>query len=113
MHELSVTQEILNIAAAKASEAGTASVKRINLVIGDMSSIVDDSVQFYFDIISRNGPAEGAQLSFRRVPVMVRCQSCNHEFTPAPGNWDCPRCQGNKVEVIAGNEFYMDSIEVE
>jgi hydrogenase nickel incorporation protein HypA/HybF len=113
MHELSVTQEILNIAAAKASEAGAASVKRINLVIGDMSSIVDDSVQFYFDIISQDSLVKGAELCFRRVPVMVRCRNCSNEYKPAPGNWDCPRCHRGQVDVIAGNEFHMDSIEVE
>ena len=113
MHELSVTQQILDIAVEKAAEAGATSIKRINLVIGDMSSIVDDSVQFYFDFLSRDSLAKGAELNFRRIPVKVRCRHCNHEFTPAKESWECPNCGRFEIEIVAGNEFYLDSIEVE
>jgi hydrogenase nickel incorporation protein HypA/HybF len=113
MHELSVTQQVLDIAVGKASEAGASTVKSINLVIGDMSSIVDDSVQFYFDLLSRESIARGAQLNFRRVPMKVRCRKCGHEFTPAGENWLCSQCGEWDIEIIAGKDFYLESIEVE
>lgn len=113
MHELSITQQILDIAISKAGEAGAATVKRINLVIGDMSSVMDDCVQFYFDFLSQDSIAQGAQLSFQRIPLKVRCRHCGHSFTPEGEAWSCPQCQEWNVEIISGNEFYLDSIEVE
>lgn len=113
MHELSITQQVLDIAVKKATEAGAASVKRINLVIGEMSSVMDDCVQFYFDILSRDSIAQGAQLSFQRIPMKVRCRHCRHEFTPAGEDWECPQCQKWDVEIMAGKDFYLESIEVE
>ena len=113
MHELSITQQILDIALNKAGEVGASTIKSIDLVIGDMSSVVDDCVQFYFDILSKDSIARGAQLSFKRIPLKMRCRQCGHVFTPEREAWSCPQCKEWNVEVMAGNEFYLDSIEVE
>jgi len=113
MHELSVTQGMLEIALRHAQQAGAQRITHINLVIGDLSSIVDDSVQFYFDIISQDTIAEGARLIFQRLPATFRCWDCGNTFTPNGRDFTCPQCGGPKVEVIAGNEFRVESIEVE
>jgi hydrogenase nickel incorporation protein HypA/HybF len=49
MHELSVTQGVLDVVLERAKEANCGKITAINLVVGDMASIVDDCVQFYFD----------------------------------------------------------------
>lgn len=113
MHELAVTQNMLQLALEHAERAGAKRVRRINLVIGALSGIVDDSVQFYFDFVSQGTPAEGAQLTFERVPARFRCRSCGHEYEFRDDNWTCPVCQSLGGEIVAGREFYLDSIEVE
>ncbi len=113
MHELSVTQGVLDIALEKAKEVRASRITGINLVIGEMSSIVDDCVQFYFDFLSKDSIAHDARLSFNRIPMQVRCRSCGLSFSPDKSIWSCPRCSKWEVEVIAGQEFYIDSIEVE
>ncbi len=113
MHELAITEEILRIAVEHAERAGATRIVDINLVIGELSSVVDDSVQFYFDFISPGTVAEGAELHFRRVPARLRCRACGHEFEPEGTDWRCPSCQTVGGDVIAGREFNMESIEVE
>ena len=113
MHELGVTQEVLDIALNKAREAQASRITKINLVIGEMSSIVDDSVQFYFDFLSQDSIARDARLSFRRVPMQVRCRQCGFSFSPEKLDWSCPQCKEWDAEVTAGKEFYIDSIEVD
>ncbi|MBN1642983.1 MAG: hydrogenase maturation nickel metallochaperone HypA [Anaerolineae bacterium] len=112
MHELAITEEILRIAVEHAGSAGAEHITDINLVIGDLSSVVDDSVQFYFDFVSPGTRAEGAMLHFRRVAATLRCYKCGREFTPQGRDWRCPACQALGGEVIAGREFYLESIEV-
>ncbi len=93
MHELSITQGILDIALAVARDAHLARVTAVHLVVGDLSSIVDDSVQFYFDLLSKGTAAEGASLTFERRPAILTCAACSHTFTvrpPLPPA--CPAC---------------------
>lgn len=113
MHEMSITQEILRIAVEHAGQARAKRITDIHLVIGALSSVVDDSVQFYFDFLSPNTLAEGAQLHFERIDARLRCRKCSQEFEPQGMNWHCPQCDAVGGEIVAGREFYVDSIEVE
>jgi len=114
VHELAVTQRILEIALEHANLAAARRITAIHLTIGDLSSIVDDSVQFYFDHLAPGTLAEGARLVFHRLPGRFRCRSCGHEYTPQHGlDWRCPACGEYGVEILQGREFTVDSIEVE
>jgi hydrogenase nickel incorporation protein HypA/HybF len=120
VHELTITQSVLDIALKHARQAEAGRILRIHLIIGDLSGIVDDSVQFYFDFVSRDTPAEGAELVFRRVPARFRCRACGEEYglgeqagRRAYYGWSCPGCEELQPEILAGREFLVDSIEVE
>lgn len=111
MHELSVTKSILKIV----SEAAQGSrVLLIRLRIGDLVSIVDDSVEFYFELLSRGTSAAGARLEFNRVPATASCRDCHSSFEvrlPLPEA--CPYCRSLHMTISGGTEFLVESIEVE
>ena len=112
MHELAITEDILRIAVTHGERVDAKRIMDINVVIGDLSSVVDDSVQFYFDFLSPDTLAAGAKLHFRRIAARLRCRQCGLEFEPQSMEWHCPRCQVLGGEVIAGQELYVESIEV-
>ncbi len=110
MHELPITEGILKIAT---EAAGGRPITTIHLVVGELSSIVDDSVQFYFDMLSKGTLAEGAMLDFERRPATVMCRDCGQSFEvrpPLPST--CPNCGGIRLQVTGGRELRVDSIEV-
>jgi hydrogenase nickel incorporation protein HypA/HybF len=113
VHELTITENILEIALRHADQASAGRVTDIYLVIGQLASIVDDSVQFYWDMISDGTIAEGAQLHFDRRPAELLCQDCTNTYQPEAGELACPACGGRRVRVISGEEFRMEAIEVE
>ncbi len=113
MHEYSITQSMLELALEKAAEAKASRITRINLVIGELSGVVDESVQFYFDFLTKDTAAAGASLSFDKKPTRVRCRDCQAEFSPDEHGWTCPDCHEASVEIVSGRECYMASIEVE
>jgi hydrogenase nickel incorporation protein HypA/HybF len=113
MHELPATRGILDVALAAAAEAGAGRVLAIHVVVGEVASIMDDSVQFYFDLLSRDTPAQGAALRFRRVPGTARCGDCAHAFPVRPPlERSCPRCGSLALVVSGGQELYVESIDV-
>jgi hydrogenase nickel incorporation protein HypA/HybF len=78
-----------------------------------LSSIVDDSVQFYWDIVSKDTIAEGAELIFRRVPGLLRCQACGHTFSLGGYNGQCPHCGAIRTSIADGDQFKLESIDIE
>jgi hydrogenase nickel incorporation protein HypA/HybF len=113
MHELPATQGILASALETAAANGAERVLAIDVVVGEMSSIVDDSVQFYFDVLSRDTAAEGASLRFRRIPGEAVCLACDHRYAVRPPlEPACPACAAFMVRVSGGQEFFIESIEV-
>lgn len=114
MHELPITQGILDTAVAAAQRAHARRIMVIDLVIGALSGVVDDSVQFYFDILSQGTLAEGATLRFRRSPASAACLDCGFAFdTTPPLSPTCPACQSPAVRVDGGREFYVESLEID
>ncbi|MFH1169860.1 MAG: hydrogenase maturation nickel metallochaperone HypA [Chloroflexota bacterium] len=113
MHEFGITQDILAIALEKAGEAKASRITRINLVLGELSGIADECVSFYFELISKDTIASGADLVIERRPFQLRCPNCSEAFAPAGFDWSCPRCHEPKTEAVSGRECHMHSIEVE
>jgi hydrogenase nickel incorporation protein HypA/HybF len=113
MHELSVTESILDISIRHANKASAKRITNLYLVIGQLASIVDNSVQFYWDIISKETIAAGSVLHFRRLPAILVCLDCTHQFQPGSDGFSCPNCASEHVKVMSGDEFYMEAIDVE
>jgi hydrogenase nickel incorporation protein HypA/HybF len=113
MHELSVAESILEIASRHGQAAGASRVTRLNLVIGDLASVVDDSLQFYWDFVSKGTICEGAILHFQRVRATLQCSECGRIYGLDDGPGPCPACASSRVRVIAGEEFRLESVDIE
>ena len=112
MHELSVTESVLGIACKHAEEANATRVTDIHLVIGRLSSIVDDSISFYWNLISKDTLCENARLHFNRIPAELVCLDCNHQYQLTHELTPCPNCNSARIRVLSGDEFHLESIEI-
>lgn len=113
MHELAVTESLLAIVVQSAIENHAQKVTDITLSIGALSSIIDDSVQFYWDHISKGTVAEEATLHFNRIPATMLCLDCDTEFTLEEELIPCPNCDSINLNIVAGEEFQVDYIEIQ
>jgi len=113
MHELAVTQSILDISLRHAEEVNAKRIVAINLVVGKFSSVVDDSVQFYWGMIADGTIAKDAQLHFDRLPAEMTCRECGFAFEPDDKTFACPKCQSPNVRLSKGDELRVESIDVE
>jgi hydrogenase nickel incorporation protein HypA/HybF len=111
MHELPVVLDILRVMEEEAGKRNFKKITRIDLVIGELSSIVGECVQMYFDVASKDSVCAGAKLTFDYRPAMLRCRKCGREF-PHQKSFTCPACGGDAVLIKGtGREFYIRSFE--
>jgi hydrogenase nickel incorporation protein HypA/HybF len=113
MHEQSIVESLLDLVLEKAHEAKAEKVLRIYLVVGELSGVEKNAVEFYFGFLGQNTIADKAELFFMNVPAELRCKNCGNVFAFENRKLNCPSCSKNKVEIISGRELYLDSIEVE
>jgi len=112
MHELSVVESMMSVVLRHAEANHATSVGKINLVLGEASSVMEDPVRFYFEILSKDTVAEGAELNIKRTPLAARCDDCGKDFKVVEFDFTCPECKGSKTEIISGREFQVESIEI-
>ena len=113
MHELPITQHIIEIAEKHCRDNDGSRVVRVNLVIGDYSGYVGESVQMYFDVISEGTLCEGAKCEIEHIEPKSRCLKCGKLFKRELLSFQCPYCGGDSEPTDIGKEFYIDSIEIE
>jgi hydrogenase nickel incorporation protein HypA/HybF len=113
MHELPVTQSILDITLRHAKQANATRVTGIYLVIGQLATLVDDSIQFYWDMNAKDTIAEGATIHFKRIPAVLQCMICAEKYSPNGQELRCPNCGSVGVKVISGEEFSIEAIDVD
>ena len=79
MHELAVTQSILDISLKAAGAQHAARIRTIRLTIGPFSGIVPECVQMYLEVLAKGTIAEGAKIEAVTLPLRVRCRACGAE----------------------------------
>jgi hydrogenase nickel incorporation protein HypA/HybF len=108
MHELGITQEILDIVA---EQCRGAKVRRVVLEIGKLSAVLPDAVRFCFDLCSEGTAAEGAELEIIETPGRARCRACGAEVLLEKPFGRCG-CGGSDLEWLAGEELKIKALEV-
>jgi hydrogenase nickel incorporation protein HypA/HybF len=112
VHEQSIVESLLALAIASAEKAKASKILRVYVVVGELSGVVEESVNFYFNILSKDTIAAQASLFFMRIPARVRCRNCDTVFSPERLDFHCPNCKEQQIKIIAGRELYIDSLEV-
>jgi hydrogenase nickel incorporation protein HypA/HybF len=108
MHELSLSSAIVNTVV---KHAGGRRVSLVSLRVGQLRQVVPDTLEFYFEFVARGSVCEGARLEQELVPAVVRCEDCSREWALDMPIFRCP-C-GGAAQVVSGDEFEVESIEVE
>lgn len=115
MHEYPITQQIIKIAEERAIASQARKVTRVTLVVGDLSGFIGDSIQLYFDVLSKGTLLEGAEIKIKTVRPLLKCESCGTYFERnlIKRSFECPNCGGNGIPSEIGKEFYIEDIEIE
>ena len=115
MHELQVTERILDVVLDHASRHEVKKVVFINLRIGDLSDLEGEWIQRYFEYLSRGTLAETAKLVIEKMPIVLECDECSCSFEVQKqdlGEAPCPECGEMRCRLISGREYTVSNMEV-
>jgi hydrogenase nickel incorporation protein HypA/HybF len=110
MHELAIADSIVRIAA---EHADGRRVAKVTLKVGRLRQVVPAALMFSFELVAEGTPVQGAELAIDEVPATVRCEACGAETELQDFPLACGRCGSLAVEVVAGEELYVESLELE
>jgi hydrogenase nickel incorporation protein HypA/HybF len=114
MHELSIAQEVVDLAGEHLLRSGAARAVSVTLRVGALSGVVAPALQTAFRAAAAGSPVDGARLVIEEVPAAVFCDVCNEERElESVQSRRCPVCQTPANEIIRGADLELAAIEVE
>jgi hydrogenase nickel incorporation protein HypA/HybF len=108
MHELAITESVVQ---AVTERLPGSAISCVHLEIGPMSGVVPDSVRFCFGLVTEGTSLQGARLEISQPTARCRCRDCDSEFQ-TDGMLPLCGCGSADVEILAGNELRIRSVEV-
>jgi hydrogenase nickel incorporation protein HypA/HybF len=113
MHEQSIVENLMTLALEHAQKGNANKILKINVVVGELSGAVDESMDLYFNFLRKGTIAEEGVIVYRHVPAEFCCRKCGKTFTAQNSDYRCPDCKEHDVDIIGGRELYLESLEVE
>ena len=113
MHEMAMAEGIMDIVKDYAEKNNATKVHTISLLIGEMTGVVIDSLEFCFKALSKGTVAENAEIKLKNVPLIGHCNDCNWQGHIENYNFFCPQCKSGHMDIISGRELRVEYLEVD
>jgi hydrogenase nickel incorporation protein HypA/HybF len=85
----------------------------VRLRVGALRQVVPETLTFCWGLVRDHADMPDAELELELIPAAVRCRGCG-QHSEIESRWSvwCPQCQSADVEVVAGEEFLVTSVDV-
>lgn len=113
MHELGITQSIVEIAERTAREQQARQVLAVTVEVGSLSGVVPEALEFCYEACSRQTLLEGSRLLIEVVAARARCQDCGREFPLEELLACCPACGSAASQLLCGEELRIKEMEID
>jgi hydrogenase nickel incorporation protein HypA/HybF len=110
VHELAIAQSVIRIAERHADGRR---VTKVYLKVGHLRQVVPSALAFGFELVAQETSVEGAELVLEEVPATGKCRACGSESRLESFPLQCKACGGFDLEIVAGEELYVESLEIE
>jgi hydrogenase nickel incorporation protein HypA/HybF len=113
MHETDMTKAlILTIRDWWESQPERPPISRVHLIVGQFTCVEPISLQFAFEVQTRNTFLENTELVIRDSPLIAFCHTCQQEYHPEIGiQYACPHCRSPMADIRSGRELKIDRLE--
>jgi hydrogenase nickel incorporation protein HypA/HybF len=112
MHELSIAQAVVEQIEQIALRERASCVETVTLSVGALSGVDAEALRLAFPMAAEGTLAQAAGLVIETVRARLKCRDCGRETDiehPLPV---CPACGAGGVELVAGRELLIESVEL-
>jgi hydrogenase nickel incorporation protein HypA/HybF len=110
IHETGIAQNILIIIERAAHQHQLSSIDKIVLEIGRLSGVQTDSLEFAFSVLTPGTLLENTMIEYDQPPLLLQCNHCKKEYSPANDSFICPTCNHEEFIVLKGRQLLVKSI---
>ena len=121
MHEVSVISNMVDAILRELDNYKVQRVEEVNIVIGDLTSLGPEQLEFAYEIVTKDTILEGSKLIIEREEVSVKCNECGYEGPAENFESDffdhsipviaCPKCGGG-VDIVAGQACRVRDLNI-
>ena len=112
MHEVSICQNIVDIACQQALNDGARRVLAVRIKVGALSQVDARAVAFCFEAAARGTLAEAAVLTIETPAGRARCLACAAEFPVEHFGQPCTACASYRWMLVEGDELRVMDLEI-
>jgi len=123
MHEVSVMADLMAAIKKELEGYDVQSVKEVTLIVGKLTNLGTEQLEFAYEVMSRNSILEGSKLVIQEEEIEIQCRNCGYEgpvdkmdFGEEAHNQipilSCPKC-GSAVTITAGRTCCIRSLDIE
>ncbi len=113
MHELSIAQALVEQLRQTMHAQGAARILRVGLQVGALSGVEPHALRMTFPIAAEDAGLGAVELDIDLVPARVECRRCGHAFSPSELFFICENCDSTEVDISAGRELQICSIQLQ
>jgi len=110
MHEFALAQDIVETISVKVTD-DLEKVSNINIVIGEFSGVVAESLDFGIKAILAEKNNPDVNVNIEKVPTIARCQ-CGNEYQLNDILETCQECHSFNRKLLSGMDVIINSVEI-
>lgn len=113
MHETDMTKALMiTVQDWYDSQPEKPKIEKIHLIVGKFTCVEPVSLQFAFEVQTRNTFLDQVELVIKDIPLIAYCHACQEEYQPEIGlQYSCPTCRSPMDDIRSGRELKIDHIE--
>lgn len=110
MHELGIVHEVINIVDEFRLENNLRKVEKIVLEVGQLSQAIPRFIEECYPAAVHETIYEDTELEIVVLPANARCGECDEVYNIIEHRKICPKCSGEKYQLVSGQEFNIKEV---
>ncbi|MDP8236555.1 MAG: hydrogenase maturation nickel metallochaperone HypA [Candidatus Erginobacter occultus] len=111
MHEWTIADNLVRLVGEAARKEGLTEVSEVYVKVGVLRQVIPETLKTAFSHLIGEIEFAGAELKIEKIPLAVKCRDCGSKKAGDDLAFTCGRCGGIDLEILAGDELYLDYLE--